>query len=225
MKILLLEDDATLSAEIEKYFISKNSTCLSVPNGDLVEKIYKKDAFDIAILDINVPGKKGIEVCAAIRNLDSKIPILMLTAFGEITDKLAAFNKGADDYLIKPFHFEELYARVNALLKRKQPEQLEADITVADLVISNAEMKVFRAGVEVILTPKEFKLLSILAQANGRIVSKNTISEKLWDYQVITNQNTIEVYINSLRKKIDKNSDVKLIHTKVGYGYFLKEDK
>jgi DNA-binding response OmpR family regulator len=225
MKILLLEDDATLSAEIEKYFISKNSTCLSVPNGDLVEKIYKKDAFDIAILDINVPGKKGIEVCAAIRNIDSKIPILMLTAFGEITDKLAAFNKGADDYLIKPFHFEELYARVNALLKRKQPEQLEADITVADLVISNAEMKVFRAGVEVILTPKEFKLLSILALANGRIVSKNTISEKLWDYQVITNQNTIEVYINSLRKKIDKNSEVKLIHTKVGYGYFLKEDK
>jgi len=225
MKILLLEDDATLSAEIEKYFISKNSTCLSVPNGDLVEQIYKKDAFDIAILDINVPGKKGIEVCAAIRNLDSKIPILMLTAFGEITDKLAAFNKGADDYLIKPFHFEELYARVNALLKRKQPEQLEADITVADLVISNAEMKVFRAGVEVILTPKEFKLLSILALANGRIVSKNTISEKLWDYQVMTTQNTIEVYINSLRKKIDKNSDVKLIHTKVGYGYFLKEDK
>ncbi len=225
MKILLLEDDATLSAEIEKYFISKNSTCVAVPNGDLVENIYKKDVFDIAILDISVPGKKGIEVCAAIRNLDSKIPILMLTAFGEITDKLAAFNKGADDYLIKPFHFEELYARVNALLKRKQPEQLEADITVADLVISNAEMKVFRAGVEVILTPKEFKLLSILALANGRIVSKNTISEKLWDYQVITNQNTIEVYINSLRKKIDKNSDVKLIHTKVGYGYFLKEDK
>jgi DNA-binding response OmpR family regulator len=225
MKILLLEDDATLSAEIEKYFISKNSTCHAVPNGDLVEKIYKKDAFDIAILDINVPGKKGIEVCAALRNLDSKIPILMLTAFGEITDKLAAFNKGADDYLIKPFHFEELYARVNALLKRKQPEQLEADITVADLVISNAEMKVFRAGAEVILTPKEFKLLLILALAKGRIVSKNTISEKLWDYQVITNQNTIEVYINSLRKKIDKNSEVKLIHTKVGYGYFLKEDK
>jgi DNA-binding response OmpR family regulator len=225
MNILLLEDDATLSAEIEKYFVSKNSTCLSVSNGDLIEKIYKKDAFDIVILDINVPGKKGIEVCAAIRSLDSKIPILMLTAFGEITDKLAAFNKGADDYLIKPFHFEELYARVNALLKRKQPEQLEADITVADLVISNVEMKVFRAGIEVILTPKEFKLLSILALANGRIVSKNTISEKLWDYQVITNQNTIEVYINSLRKKIDKNNELKLIHTKVGYGYFLKEDK
>ncbi len=225
MKILLLEDDATLSTEIEKYFTSKSINCHSISNGDMVEKIYKKDEFDLAILDINVPGKKGIEVCAAIRNIDKTIPILMLTAFGEITDKLAAFNKGADDYLVKPFHFEELYARINALLKRKQPEQLEADIIVSDLVISNSEMKVFRAGIEVILTPKEFKLLSILALASGRVVSKNLISEKLWDYQVITNQNTIEVYINSLRKKIDKNSDVKLIHTKVGYGYFLKEDK
>lgn len=225
MKLLLLEDDVTLSAEIEKYFNSKHIDCHCISNGDMVEKIYKKDVYDIVILDINVPGKKGIDVCAAIRNVDQKVPIMMLTAFGEITDKLSAFNKGADDYLIKPFHFEELFARVNALLKRKQPEQLEANMEVADLVISNAEMKVFRAGVEIILTPKEFKLLSILALANGRIVSKNTISEKLWDYQVITNQNTIEVYINSLRKKIDKNSDVKLIHTKVGYGYYLKDDK
>ena len=152
MKILLLEDDATLSAEIEKYFSSKGSTCQSVSNGDMIEKIYKKDLFDIVILDINVPGKKGIEVCEVIRNVDVKVPILMLTAFGEITDKLAAFNKGADDYLLKPFHFEELFARVNALLKRKQPEQLEADIVIADLVISNSEMKVFRAGIEIILT-------------------------------------------------------------------------
>lgn len=225
MKILLLEDDATLSAEIEKYFSSKGSTCQAISNGDMVEKIYKKDLFDIVILDINVPGKKGIEVCAAIRQMDLSVPILMLTAFGEITDKLSAFNKGADDYLLKPFHFEELFARVNALLKRKQPEQLEADIVIADLVISNSEMKVFRAGIEIILTPKEFKLLSILALSNGRIVSKNTISEKLWEYQVITNQNTIEVYINSLRKKIDKNNENKLIHTKVGYGYFLKNEK
>ncbi len=225
MKILLLEDDATLSVEIEKYFNSKNINCHCVHDGDTAEKNYKKDLYDLVILDINVPGKKGVEVCEAIRTIDQNIPILMLTAFGEITDKLSAFNKGADDYLIKPFHFEELNARVNALLKRKHPETVEADIVVADLVISNTEMKVFRANKEVILTPKEFKLLSILAIANGRIVSKNTISEKLWDYQIITNQNTIEVYINSLRKKIDKNSEVKLIHTKVGYGYFLKADK
>lgn len=225
MKILLLEDDATLSIEIEKYFVSKNHTCLCIANGDVIESVFKNNVYDIVILDINVPGKNGIEVCSTLRNINKNIPILMLTAFGEIKDKLSAFNNGADDYLIKPFHFEELFARVNALLKRKQPEQFEADLVIGDLIISTMEMKVFRAGVEIILTPKEFKLLFILALGNGRIVSKNTISEKLWDYQVITNQNTIEVYINSLRKKIDKNSDVKLIHTKVGYGYFLKADR
>ena len=225
MRILLLEDDATLSAEIEKFFKSKNIECHSVLDGHTATKQYSKNLYDLVILDINVPGKNGIDVCASIRSVDSKVPILMLTAFGEISDKLSAFNNGADDYLIKPFHFDELFARVNALLKRKQTTNQEEDIVVGDLVISYTEMKVFRAGIEVILTPKEFKLLSILAVANGRIVSKNTISEKLWDYQIITNQNTIEVYINSLRKKIDKNSEVKLIHTKVGYGYFLKYEK
>jgi DNA-binding response OmpR family regulator len=225
MRILLLEDDATLSAEIEKFFKSKNIECHSVLDGHTAIKQYSKNLYDLVILDINVPGKTGIEVCASIRSIDKKVPILMLTAFGEISDKLSAFNNGADDYLIKPFHFDELFARVNALLKRKQIDPQEEDVVVGDLVISYAELKVFRGGVEVILTPKEFKLLSILALANGRIVSKNTISEKLWDYQIITNQNTIEVYINSLRKKIDKNSEVKLIHTKVGYGYFLKNEK
>jgi len=225
MRVLLLEDDATLSAEIEKFFKTKNIECQAVLNGDLAAKQYNKDQHDLVILDINVPGQSGIEVCASIRRVDKKVPILMLTAFGEIEDKLKAFNTGADDYLLKPFHFDELFARVNALLKRKEVPQQEEDIVIADLVISNSELSVQRAGVEIQLTPKEFKLLSILAAANGRIVSKNTISEQLWDYQIITNQNTIEVYINSLRKKIDKNYDAKLIHTKVGYGYFLKNEK
>lgn len=225
MRVLLLEDDATLSAEIEKFFKSKNIECQSVLNGDLAAKQYNKDQHDLVILDINVPGQSGIEVCASIRRVDKKVPILMLTAFGEIEDKLKAFNTGADDYLLKPFHFDELFARVNALLKRKEIPQQEEDIIIADLVISNTELSVHRGGTEIQLTPKEFKLLSILAAANGRIVSKNTISEQLWDYQIITNQNTIEVYINSLRKKIDKNNEIKLIHTKVGYGYFLKSEK
>ena len=225
MRVLLLEDDATLSAEIEKFFKSKNIECQAVLNGDLAAKQYNKDQHDLVILDINVPGQSGIEVCASIRSVDKKVPILMLTAFGEIEDKLKAFNTGADDYLLKPFHFDELFARVNALLKRKEIPQQEEDIVIADLVISNTELTVHRSGTEIQLTPKEFKLLSILAAANGRIVSKNTISEQLWDYQIITNQNTIEVYINSLRKKIDKNHEAKLIHTKVGYGYFLKNEK
>jgi DNA-binding response OmpR family regulator len=224
MKVLLLEDDFTLSKEIEKFLKTNNFDCDPFFDGSLAIKQFNKDQYDIVILDINVPGQNGLEVCMAMREKDMKVPILMLTAFGEIEDKLKAFNNGADDYLLKPFHFEELLARINSLLKRRAVPQQEADLVLEDLVISNTEMSVKRAGVDIQLTPKEFKLLNILALANGRVVSKNTISEKLWDYQVITNQNTIEVYINSLRKKIDKNADIKLIHTKVGYGYYLKND-
>jgi len=224
MKILLLEDDHTLSKEIEKFLKSKNFDCDSFLDGSMVIKQFGKDQYDLIILDINVPGQNGLEVCRSIRDKDKKVPILMLTAFGEIEDKLKAFNNGADDYLLKPFHFEELLARTNSLLKRRAVPLQEVDIVVEDLIISNSEMSVKRLGVEIQLTPKEFKLLNILALAKGKVVSKNSISEKLWDYQVITNQNTIEVYINSLRKKIDKNAAIKLIHTKVGYGYYLKND-
>jgi DNA-binding response OmpR family regulator len=224
MKIFLLEDDQTLSKEIEKFLTIKNFESDAFFDGAMAIKHFNKDQYDLVILDINVPGQNGLEVCMNIRDKDKKVPILMLTAFGEIEDKLKAFNNGADDYLLKPFHFEELYARINSLLKRRAAPQQELDIVVEDLIISNSEMSVKRAGIEIQLTPKEFKLLNILATANGKIVSKTAISEKLWDYQVITNQNTIEVYINSLRKKIDKNSTMKLIHTKVGYGYYLKNE-
>lgn len=222
MNILLLEDDITLSAEIVKYFITKNINCDTMFDGNLALNMFKKDVYNLVILDINVPGLNGIQVCQGIREIDKNVPIIMLTAFGEIEDKLKAFNNGADDYIVKPFHFEELYARVNALMKRREDVPTENDIEVADLKISPFYLTVHRAGVEISLTPKEFQLLSLLASANGRVVTKNTISEKLWDYNVVTNQNTIEVYINSLRKKIDKEHDTKLIHTKVGYGYFLK---
>jgi DNA-binding response OmpR family regulator len=222
MNILLLEDDFTLSSEIEKFFKSKNVKCDTMFDGNLALNMFKKDTYNLVILDINVPGQNGFHVCQGIRELDKNVPIIMLTAFGEIEDKLKAFNFGADDYIVKPFHFEELFARVNALLKRREEAPVESDIVVGDLVISTYNLSVFRAGKELSLTPKEFQLLSLLASASGRIVTKNTISEKLWDYNVVTNQNTIEVYINSLRKKIDKDHEQKLIHTKVGYGYFLK---
>jgi len=223
MKILLLEDDATLSNEIKKYFISRSIECDPVFDGISAEKVFKNGNYDLAILDINVPGINGVEVCKKIRVVNDKVPILMLTAFGEIEDKLLAFSHGADDYLVKPFHFEELMARVSALVKRNEIQNPESDIIVGDLRISNYEKKVFWNNVEIELTPKEYNLLIILSNANGRIVSKQFISEKLWGDQMITNQNTIEVYINSLRKKIDKMTGIKLIHTKVGFGYYIKQ--
>ncbi|MCW2118994.1 response regulator transcription factor [Flavobacterium sp. 7A] len=224
MKILLLEDDFTLSKEISSFFVSKLFECIPFYDGSLLVKRYKAFQYDLIILDINVPGKNGFEVCKAIREIDKKTPIIMLSAFSEIDDKLTSFNNGADDYLVKPFHFDELFARVNSLLRRKEvPQQNKESILIHDLELFESDMKVFRSGIEIKLTPKEFKLILMLANANGKVLSKATIADQLWDYHIETNQNTIEVYINFLRKKIDKDHQVKLIHTKIGYGYYLCE--
>ncbi|REG96032.1 response regulator transcription factor [Flavobacterium aquicola] len=226
MKILLLEDDFTLSKEISAFFRSKEFECFPYYDGALLLKKYSPYEYDLIVLDINVPGKNGIDVCKGIREIDKKTPILMLTAFSEIEDKLASFDNGADDYLVKPFHFEELFARILSLLRRKEiPQQTQQKITIQDLEILEDEMKIYRSGIEIKLTPKEFKLILILAHAKGKVVSKQFIAEKLWDYHIETNQNTIEVYINFLRKKIDKDHDIKLLHTKIGYGYYLNDQE
>jgi len=226
MKILLLEDDFTLSKEISTFFSTKSLECVPFYDGSLLIQKYKPQQYDLIILDINVPGINGFEVCKTIRKLDKKTPIIMLTAFSEIEDKLISFENGADDYLVKPFHFEELYARISSLLRRKDiPQQTEKKIIIEDLEILEEEMKVFRSNEEIKLTPKEFKLILILAHAKGKVLSKQFIAEKLWDYHIETNQNTIEVYINFLRKKIDKDYETKLIRTKIGYGYYLSNQE
>jgi DNA-binding response OmpR family regulator len=226
MKILLLEDDFTLSKEISAFFTTKGFECFPYYDGTLLLKKYFPYDYDLIVLDINVPGKNGIEVCKGIREVDKKTPIIMLTAFSEIEDKVSSFDNGADDYLVKPFHFKELYARISSLLRRKEiPQQTDKKIIIQDLEILEDDMKIFRSGEEIKLTPKEFKLILILAHAKGKVLSKQFIAEKLWDYHIETNQNTIEVYINFLRKKIDKDHETKLIRTKVGYGYYLSDQE
>ncbi|MCC9065620.1 MULTISPECIES: response regulator transcription factor [Flavobacterium] len=226
MKILLLEDDFTLSKEISAFFTTKGFECFPYYDGTLLLKKYFPYDYDLIILDINVPGTNGIDVCKGIREVDKKTPIIMLTAFSDIEDKLSSFDNGADDYLVKPFHFEELFARISSLLRRKDiPQQSESKIIINDLEILEDDMKIFRSGEEIKLTPKEFKLILILAHAKGKVLSKQFIAEKLWDYHIETNQNTIEVYINFLRKKIDKDHETKLIRTKVGYGYYLSDQE
>ena len=225
MKILLLEDDFKLSSEIRIYLSGKQMDCDVVYDGNLFLKQYTLEAYDLYILDINVPGMSGVEVCSFIRKSDKTTPILMLTAFGDVADKVSAFGRGADDYLVKPFHFEELWVRVQSLLRRQMKPQLNDEvIVVEDLIINVTERKVTRGNKEIMLSPKEYQLLLILAQANGRPVPKQTISEKVWDINFETGTNTIEVYINFIRKKIDKDFDVKLIHTRPGFGYYLKAE-
>ncbi|MEI7677431.1 MAG: response regulator transcription factor [Bacteroidales bacterium] len=226
MKILLLEDDFKLSSEIRIFLSGKQIDCDVVYDGNFFLKQTKNDNFDLYILDINVPGMNGVEVCSNIRQTDKVTPIMMLTAFGDVEDKVLAFDRGADDYLVKPFHFDELFVRIQSLLRRNlNPQSGDEIISIEDLRINVSEMKVSRGGKEITLSPKEYQLLLLLAKAKGRTMSKQTISEKVWDINFETGTNTIEVYINFIRKKIDKDFDIKLIHTRPGYGYYLKSEE
>ncbi|MBU1822253.1 MAG: response regulator transcription factor [Bacteroidetes bacterium] len=224
-KLLLLEDDIILSREISAFLKSKDFTCECVFDGDLFFRQLNREKYDMHLLDVNVPKMNGLDVCKKIRETDGSTPILILTAYGEIQDKFDAFERGADDYLVKPFHLDELYIRIMAMLRRSaRPQERNDLITIQDLEIDLTEMKVKRADQSIELTPKEYQLLVLLAKAKGRTLSKQTIAEQIWDIHFETNLNTIEVYINFLRKKIDKDHPQKLIHTRSGYGYFMSAE-
>ena len=226
MKALLLEDDPILSKEVISFLKTMKIDCDAVFDGEVFFRQQKLDTYDVYLLDINVPKLNGLDVCKKIRENDKSTPILMLTAYRDIQDKMDAFTIGADDYLVKPFHFDELYIRILALLRRSTVPQEKKDIiTIKDLEIDTQDLKVKRSGIAIELTPKEYQLLLILAKANGRVLSKQAISEQIWDVHFDSNLNTIEVYINFLRKKIDKEHDEKLILTRPGYGYYIKTDE
>ena len=225
ISILLLEDDNTLSKEIKQFLLSKGFLCDAVFDGETFFRQLKSKEYNLFLLDINVPKMNGLDVCKQIRQSDKQTPIIMLTTYSDISDKSDAFMLGADDYLVKPFHFEELFLRINSLLRRSNvAQQNDEFFTIEDLEINLTEMSVKRNNQIIDLTPKEYNLLVLLAQAKGRVLSKQFIAEKVWDIHFDTNLNTIEVYINFLRKKIDKNFSTKLIHTRTGFGYYLKKE-
>jgi DNA-binding response OmpR family regulator len=175
-------------------------------------------------MDLNLPVINGFELCRQIRETDSKTPILMLTALGTTQDKVMGFDVGTDDYLVKPFEFEELLARVKALIKRANAEPLlETVLKVADLELNTKTKSVSRGGKAITLTAKEFLLLEYMMRNKERVLSRADIAEKIWDISFDTGTNIIDLYIFYLRKKIDKDFSNKLIHTHVGMGYVLKE--
>lgn len=218
-----MEDDLILSAELSKFLEDNNFEVKRVYDGNLFLSEVKQNKYELFLLDINVPKTNGLEVCEKIREEDKNTPIIMISAYGDLSDKKDAFNRLADDYLVKPFQFEELLMRMNSLIRRRSSDKnvSEKIITIEDLKINKTEQKVFRKGKEIILTVKEFQLLLLLAENPGKTFSKQQISEMVWQHNFNTNTNTVEVYINFLRKKIDKGFDVKLIHTRSGFGYFL----
>jgi two-component system, OmpR family, copper resistance phosphate regulon response regulator CusR len=226
MKILIIEDEPKVASFIKKGLEEYFFEAVIAYDGNTGKRMALANTWDIIIIDINLPFMNGFEVCKAIREKDANTPVLMLTALGTTEDKLSGFDSGADDYLVKPFEFKELLARIKALVKRaSHPSQYTTDtiLSVADLEMNLDEKKVKRNTKKIELTAKEFALLEFLIRNKNKIVSRATIAEKVWDITFDTGTNVIDVYVNFLRKKIDKEFEQKLIHTHIGMGYILKE--
>lgn len=221
-KILLAEDEAKLAKAIQEELMRVGYDVDVADNGITADKMFMENDYSLALLDINLPGKNGMTLCNDFRKRSANMPIVMLTAVGEIHDKVAAFNIGADDYLVKPFHFDELFARLKVLFKRTDNIEKHEKLVYEDLEIDFKLKRVSRGGAIINLTSKEFTLLTLLVRTPERVISKQEILEKVWDLSFDTGTNTIEVYISFLRNKIDKPFSKKLIHTKPGFGYFIK---
>lgn len=224
MRILLVEDDPKLAGFIQKGFQSENLGLEIAYDGIIGQRILEENSFDVVILDINIPGINGFSLCKYIKESWPNTPVLMLTALGTLQDKILGFNAGADDYLSKPFEFEELLLRVKALGKRNLSVNNRSKLLkLADLTLDIDSQRVQRANKNIDLTKREYELLEYLMLNRGKIISRIDILEKVWNLNFDTNTNVIDVYINYLRKKIDKDFDVKLVQTIIGRGYSLQE--
>ena len=221
-RILLAENEAKLSFVIQEELNNHGYKTDVAYDGQVAEKLFSQHQYSLVLLDINLPYKNGLALCKEFRAANKNIPIIMLTALGELQDKIDAFGYGADDYIVKPFHFDELFARIKVSLKRTDSEESNIKfIDVEDLHIDFVTKTVTRGGGEIPLTAKEFSLLTLLASNRNKVISKHEILEKVWDLNFDTGTNTIEVYISFLRNKIDKKFETKLIHTKPGFGYYM----
>ena len=225
MKILLVEDEPSVAAFLHQGLTEQDYTVDLAADGLLGLHRAQSTQYDCLILDQMLPGLSGLEVCRQVRAHDPGVPILMLTALGETDDKIRGLDAGADDYLVKPFAFAELLARLRALVRRRtDAPAATAPLRLADLTLDPATKRVERAGQPIQLTAREFALLEYLLRHQGRVVSRAELLEHVWDMNFDTGSNVIDVYINFLRKKADKGFATKLIHTLVGMGYVLREE-
>ena len=224
MRILIVEDEPKVASFIKKGFEENHYDADTAYDGLSAEKLAQQYKYDLYILDIIIPVINGLDLCRKLKKINANIPVLMLTALGTTDDKLSGFDAGADDYLVKPFEFRELLARVKVLLRKtSQPVEAANKLVAGDLEL-DLDKKVARRGdVPIELTAREFSLLEYFMRNSGRVLSRNDIAEKGLDGNFDFGTNVVDVYVNFLRRKIDKGYDKKLIHTKVGFGYIFGE--
>lgn len=222
MKVLIVEDETKISDFIVAGLTEDGFSAIVAPNGASAALHAQTGAFDAYILDLMLPDTDGIELCRQLRDDGITAPILILTAKGDLADKVKGFTAGADDYLTKPFEYEELLARLRALIRKNQGYP-RSTIQIADLTIEPNTKAVRRGGEDILLSKKEYQLLEYLARHNNRLVTREMISKSVWECDTNTYTNIIDVFINFLRKKIDIRSEVKLIHTVRGKGFILSE--
>ena len=221
MRILVVEDEP-VAAELLARGLREHAYAVDVAgDGLLALELAEINAYDLIILDVMLPGLDGVEACRRLRSGGASVPIMLLTARGGFDHRVEGLDAGADDYLPKPYHFPELLARVRALLRRG-PALRSSVLTVADLAIDPRGRRVSRGGREISLTAKEYSLLEYLARRTGEVVSRGDIAEHVWDDSFDPMSNLIEVYIQRLRRRLDDDHEVKLIHTRRGAGYTLQ---
>ena len=223
MRLLIIEDEEKTLQYLVKGFEAHGFIVTQASDGELgLHLSLQTDSYDIIILDLMLPKVSGLKIIEILRNRGCRVPIICLTARDTVNDRVKGLETGADDYLVKPFAFSELLARVKAMLRRGQIKS-EGAITVADLEIDPKKRNVVRENKEILLTAKEFNLLFLLASRQGEVFSRAMIMEQVWDINFDTDTNVVDVAIKRLRKKIDKSFSHPLIHTVWGVGYVLDE--
>ncbi|WP_406827256.1 response regulator transcription factor [Pedobacter sp. KACC 23697] len=224
LKIGIAEDDPKIAGLLKSALEENNYQVLTASNGIDALDLFLSESFNLLIIDVMMPALNGIQLCKRLREDTLQTPILMLTAMGTVDDKVTGLAAGADDYLVKPFHLKELLARVAALLRRQPPIETRTghQLYFEDLVLDTYSKEVSRAGKPIELSAKEFILLELFMRNPNRLLSRQFIAEQAWDISFETGTNVIDVYINFLRKKIEKGFERKLIHTKINMGYILK---
>lgn len=225
MRILLVEDEVEVVDFLKAGLNEAGYEVDAAFDGHMGYRLALSRNYDLIILDVILPILNGFEVCRKIREKEIQVPILMLTALGAPDDKVDGFSAGADDYLVKPFDFTELLARIKALTKRSSAGYIAgASLKVADLELDLNKKTAKRGNTAISLTAKEYILLEYLMRNKGRVVSRAEIAERVWEISFDTGTNIVDVYINLLRKKIDRNFEKKLIQTRIGLGYILDSE-